>query len=295
MRWQGRRQSTNVEDRRGASARRPGLAVGGCGTLVVVLMISWLTGVNPLELLQLVGGGERGGPVAVDSSPGLPEAAGGTPEEEERARFVAVVLADTEETWTRILAEHGQQYPPPKLVLFRDAVDSACGFHSAAVGPFYCPIDAKLYVDLAFFDDLGRRFGAPGDFAQAYVIAHEVGHHLQNALGINQQVQQRQQRARSQEDANELSVRLELQADCFAGVWGNRAHGDRQLLEPGDVEEGLAAAAAIGDDRLQHASTGRVVPESWTHGSSEMRARWLRRGLEGGDIEACDTFATDRL
>jgi predicted metalloprotease len=293
MRWQGRRQSTNVEDRRGMRAGRPGLAVGGCGTLVVVLVISYLTGANPLELLQLVGGA-GGGPVAVDSSPSLP---GGQPslQDDQRAQFAAVVLADTEETWTRIFAEQGIDYPHPTLVLFRDAVDSACGFNSAAVGPFYCPADSRLYIDLAFFDDLGSRFGAPGDFAQAYVIAHEVGHHLQNVLGINRQVAERQQRARSQEEANELSVRVELQADCFAGVWGNRAHSERQLLEPGDVEEGLAAAAAIGDDRLQRASTGRVVPESWTHGSSEMRARWLRRGLETGDVEACDTFAAGRL
>jgi len=302
MRWQGRRQSANVEDRRGTRAGRPGLAVGGCGTLVVVLVISYLTGANPLELLQLVGGA---GPVAVDSTPSLPggpspEASslpGGQPslEDDRRAQFAAVVLADTEETWGRIFSEQGLDYPHPTLVLFRDAVDSACGFNSAAVGPFYCPADARLYVDLAFFDDLGSRFGAPGDFAQAYVIAHEVGHHLQNVLGINRQVAERQQRARSRAEANELSVRLELQADCFAGVWGNRAHSERQLLEPGDVEEGLAAAAAIGDDRLQRASTGRVVPESWTHGSSEMRARWLRRGLETGDVEACDTFAAARL
>lgn len=294
MRWQGRKQSTNVEDRRGMRAGgRPGLAVGGCGTLVVVLVVSYLTGTNPLELLQLVGG-SGGGPVAVDSSPGAAGQAS-SPAEDELARFAGVVLADTEATWTRVFAERGLEYPQPTLVLFRDAVDSACGFNSAAVGPFYCPADSRLYVDLVFFDELGRRFGAPGDFAQAYVIAHEVGHHLQNVLGINRQVAERQQRARSQAEANELSVRLELQADCFAGVWGHRAHGERQLLEPGDVEEGLAAAAAIGDDRMQRASTGRVVPESWTHGSSEMRARWLRRGLESGDIEVCDTFAEERL
>ncbi|MCM2270404.1 MAG: zinc metallopeptidase [Thermoanaerobaculia bacterium] len=295
MRWQGRRQSSNVEDRRGMRASgRPGLAVGGCGTLVVVLIVSYLTGANPLELLQLVGGG-GGGPIAVDTAPGLPGGPAPSPAEDELARFAGVVLADTEETWTRVFAERGLDYPHPTLVLFRDAVDSACGFNSAAVGPFYCPADSRLYVDLVFFDELGRRFGAPGDFAQAYVIAHEVGHHLQNVLGINGQVAERQQRARSQAEANELSVRMELQADCFAGVWGHRAHGERQLLEPGDVEEGLAAAAAIGDDRLQRASSGRVVPESWTHGSSEMRARWLRRGLESGDIEACDTFAEARL
>lgn len=292
MRWQGRRESTNVDDRRGLRAGRPGLAVGGCGTLVLVLIVSYLTGANPLELLQLAGSGGSGS-VALDTSSSLP---GGSPAaDDELARFARVVLAETEATWDGVFAAQGLEYPAPTLVLFRDAVDSACGYNSAAVGPFYCPADAKLYLDLEFFGDLERRFGAPGDFAQAYVIAHEVGHHLQNVLGISRQVTQRQERTRSREEANELSVWLELQADCFAGVWGNRAQSERQLLEPGDVEEGLAAAAAIGDDRLQRAATGRVVPESWTHGSSEMRARWLRRGLETGDIESCDTFAAGRL
>jgi predicted metalloprotease len=293
MRWQGRRQSSQVEDRRGSVVRRPGLALGGCGTLVVVLALAWLTGANPLDLLQLVGG--QGGQIAVDSSPQMPGPVDASPAEEELAVIARVVLADTEETWAAIFAERGRDYPLPTLVLYRDGVESACGFGSAAMGPFYCPADTKLYLDLDFFAELERRFAAPGDFAQAYVVAHEVGHHVQNALGIERRVSRLRQAARSAEEANQLSVRLELQADCFAGVWGHHAHGERRLLEPGDAEEGLAAAAAIGDDRMQRASRGRVAPESWTHGSSEMRVRWLRRGLERGDPDACDTFAATRL
>jgi hypothetical protein len=264
------------------------LAVGGCGTLVVVLVVAWLTGADPLALLQEVGGG---GPVALDtSSSGAPPES--TPAEDRLAEFAGVVLADTEETWTELLALEGIDYPLPTLVLFRDRVDSACGLASAAVGPFYCPADGKLYLDLSFFAALDERFGAPGDFAQAYVVAHEVGHHVQNVLGIAARVSESQQRAASRAEANELSVALELQADCLAGVWGNHANHRRAMLEPGDVEEGLRAAAAIGDDRLQRASTGDVVPESWTHGSSEQRARWLERGLAAGDPEACDTFGS---
>jgi predicted metalloprotease len=293
MRWRGRRESAQVEDRRGMRAGAPRLAVGGCGTVVVVLVLSWLTGANPLELLQLVGG-LGGEPAAVDAAaPGGSVAA--SPQEEESAAFARVVLADTEETWSELFATRGLEYPLPTLVLFRGAVSSACGHGSSAAGPFYCPADGKLYLDLEFFEALARRFGAPGDFAQAYVIAHEVGHHVQNALGIADEVTARQRRAASREEANADSVALELQADCLAGVWGHFANQRRQLLEPGDVEEGLRAAAAIGDDRLQEMSTGRVVPESWTHGSSEMRARWLRLGLESGDWERCDPFSADRL
>ena len=293
MRWRGRRESSQVEDRRGMRGGGPRLAVGGCGTIVVVLVLSWLTGANPLELLQQVGG-LGGEPVAVDASApggGVPA----SPQEEESAAFARVVLADTEETWQELFTARGLSYPLPTLVLFRDAVRSQCGLGSAAVGPFYCPADGKLYLDLGFFEALDRRFGAPGDFAQAYVIAHEVGHHVQNALGIADEVTARQQRAASREEANALSVALELQADCLAGVWGHFANRRRGLLEPGDVEEGLRAAAAIGDDRMQEMSTGRVVPESWTHGSSEMRARWLRLGLEEGDWERCDPFSGDEL
>jgi predicted metalloprotease len=211
----------------------------------------------------------------------------GTPEDE-MGQFAAAVLASTEDVWSQVL---GGRYEPPRLVLFSGAVQSACGFNSAAVGPFYCPGDSQVYLDLGFFDELAQRFGAPGDFAQAYVIAHEVGHHVQNLLGIAGQVHGQRQRV-SEEDANALSVRMELQADCFAGVWGYHANEQTQLLEPGDVEEGLRAATAIGDDTLQKRSQGYTVPESWTHGSSAQRVEWLRRGLASGNAEDCDTFAS---
>jgi hypothetical protein len=229
------------------------------------------------------------GPTQVSTEPGRE----GVPEDE-LGRFASVVLASTETVWQRELARRGKTYPKPKLVLFSDAVESACGFNSAAVGPFYCPPDRKLYLDLSFFSDLEKRLGAPGDFAQAYVIAHEVGHHVQNVLGIAEKVNAARQNA-SPEDANALSVRLELQADCFAGVWGHHAGKDEDLLEPGDVEEGLKAAGAIGDDLLQRRAQGYTVPETWTHGSSEMRTRWLRRGLDGGDPQSCDTFQAPDL
>jgi predicted metalloprotease len=249
---------------------------------------SWLTGSNPLELLQLVSGG--GGPVSVDTT-GTGEGApvDASPEEQQLVDFAETVLADTEETWSAIFAENGASYQLPTLVLFRDAVASGCGQGSAAMGPFYCPRDGKLYLDLSFFEELDRRFGAPGDFAQAYVIAHEVGHHVQNLLGTADRVSAAQQQAGSRAEANEASVRLELQADCYAGVWGHHANARRQMLEPGDVDEGMQAAAAIGDDRLQRQSGGAVAPESWTHGSSEQRVEWLRRGLDSGDPSRCDT------
>jgi predicted metalloprotease len=208
---------------------------------------------------------------------------------DELGQFASVVLLDTEQTWGRVFAQDGSRYREPVMVLFSGAVRSACGFNSAATGPFYCPADGKLYLDLTFFDQLDRRFGAPGDFAQAYVIAHEVGHHVQNLTGISDQVE-RARRTSSRARANELSVRMELQADCLAGVWAHHAHRERQLLEPGDVEEGLRAAAAIGDDSIQRNTTGRIQPESWTHGSSEQRVTWLRRGIESGDPDACNTF-----
>jgi hypothetical protein len=208
---------------------------------------------------------------------------------DEQAQFVSVVLADTEDTWKQLFAASGQRYQEPRLVLFTDAVRSACGFANAAVGPFYCPADKQVYLDLGFFRDLKQRFGAPGDFAEAYVIAHEVGHHVQNLLGVSADVRRRQ-RGLSKKDANALSVQLELQADCFAGVWANQADRARSILERGDIEEGLNAATAIGDDRLQRQGGGRVVPDSFTHGSSEQRVRWFRRGFEAGDPAACDTF-----
>jgi len=283
MRWRGQRQSTNVEDRRG---RGPAIGRGaglGCGGLILVLILSWLTGTNPLQLLQVA---EQLQPPA--ATVGEPGATG--PVQDELGQFASTVLADTEEVWTKLFAAQGARYQAPRLVLFDQAVQSACGLNSAAVGPFYCPPDGSVYLDLSFFADLDRRFGAPGDFAAAYVIAHEVGHHVQNLLGYSEAVTRAQQEARTREEANELSVRLELMADCLAGVWAQHAHRDRNLLEPGDIEEGLAAAAAIGDDRMQSLATGRVQPESWTHGSSEMRVEWLRRGLDSGDPDACETF-----
>jgi hypothetical protein len=283
MRWRDREGSAEVEDRRGLPGGRGGLAIGG-GGLLVLLAVALITGQNPLELLEVVSG-----PTQVSTEPGRE----GVPEDE-LGRFASVVLASTETVWQRELARRGKTYPKPKLVLFSDAVESACGFNSAAVGPFYCPPDRKLYLDLSFFSDLEKRLGAPGDFAQAYVIAHEVGHHVQNVLGIAEKVNAARQNA-SPEDANALSVRLELQADCFAGVWGHHAGKDEDLLEPGDVEEGLKAAGAIGDDLLQRRAQGYTVPETWTHGSSEMRTRWLRRGLDGGDPQSCDTFQAPDL
>lgn len=271
MRWEGGRRSSNIEDRRGLGVGTVG--AGGIGTLLIVLAVSCLTGTNPLQLLQMV---EESAPQTTQSVPT------GVPSGDPQSEFVAVVLADLEETWGRIFQASGQQYQAPVLVLFNDAVQSACGSASSASGPFYCPADRKVYLDLSFFRELDQRFGAPGDFAQAYVVAHEVGHHVQNVLGINDQVA----RARGSADGNAMSVRLELQADCFAGVWGFHAQ-KKDLLDPGDVEEGLAAAAAIGDDRL---TRGRVSPDSFTHGTSAQRAKWLRQGLSTGNINQCDTF-----
>ncbi len=280
MRWEDQRRSDNVEDRRGM--RVPGgVAGGGIGTIVIVLIVSFLTGTNPLTLLQMAGGAGGGGEAPAQ------QGQVGAPTGDPQAEFSAVVLASTEDAWTRVFQQAGERYQPPTLVLFDDAVQSACGTNSAAVGPFYCPADQKLYIDLGFFRELDQKFGAPGDFAQAYVIAHEVGHHLQTLLGVSEQVMAARQRA-GEAEGNRLSVLQELQADCFAGVWGN--HAREKLLQEGDVEEGLRAAAAIGDDTMQRRSQGRVSPESWTHGSSEQRVEWLRRGLSQGTIEACDTF-----
>jgi predicted metalloprotease len=276
MRWQGRRESSNVEDRRGMGVG--GGAGLGCGGLLLLLVISYITGTDPLQLLQQVQQTEQTAPRSEAPGPAPSDSLG---------KFASVVLADTEDTWDAIFKSRGQTYEAPRLVLFSNAVRSACGLSSAAVGPFYCPPDQTVYIDLSFFNELGQRFGAPGDFAQAYVIAHEVGHHVQNLTGVAEQVSRAQQNARSQAEANQLSVRLELHADCLAGVWAHHAHRERQLLEPGDVEEGLNAAAAIGDDRLQDLQSGQVQPESWTHGSSEQRVGSLRRGIESGDPAAC--------
>jgi predicted metalloprotease len=261
------------------------LAAGGGVATLIILAIALFTGTDPGELTEIVGG-----PSASTQGPAPPP-----PEDDPQAAFVSVVLADTEETWHRILpAAGGPGYREPTLVLFTDAVDSGCGFGRAAMGPFYCPLDSKVYLDLGFFRELDERFGAPGDFARAYVVAHEVGHHVQNLLGLSDDVHRRRQ-GLSESEGNELSVRLELQADCFAGVWAHQAEGERDLLEAGDLEEGLAAAAAIGDDRLQRETQGRVSPESWTHGSSEQRVRWFRTGFESGDPARCETFEAARI
>lgn len=283
MRWQGQRESQNIEDRRGMGPARSGAGIG-LGGLVLVLAVSFLTGTNPLTLLNLLTGGQEISGPAEPDRPG----ATGTPRDS-LGRFAAVVLADTEDTWRALLPQMGSTYEDPQLVLFTGAVRSACGTASSAVGPFYCPGDHKVYLDLSFFDELARRLGAPGDFAQAYVIAHEIGHHVQNLLGTADRITRLQQRS-SPAERNALSVRMELQADCFAGVWGYHARRNRQLIEPGDFEDGLHAAAAIGDDRLQQMGQGHIQPESWTHGSSEQRVTWLRRGLQSGDPYACDTF-----
>lgn len=278
MRWQGRRASTNVEDRRGMG----GLPVVGGGLgLIAVVVIALLTGADPRMLLQE--GGVGGSRVGIES----PTTGGAT---DERSQFVSVVLADTEDVWNVLFAAMGRDYQEPRLVLFSGEVRSACGSASSAVGPFYCPADQNLYIDLDFYDELQRRFGAPGDFAQAYVIAHEVGHHVQNLLGISDKVDAMRKRL-SPEEFNRLSVRLELQADFLAGVWAHHAERTKQILETGDIEEALHAASAIGDDNIQRRSTGHVVPDSFTHGSSQQRVRWFRRGLETGDIRAGDTFS----
>ncbi len=285
MRWKTGRRSSNIEDRRGRRVRR-GVAGGGIGTILIILAALYF-GIDPTMLLQgldTITVGEAPRPPGSQVQPGS----------DEQAQFVAVVLGDTEDTWRQLFAASGQRYQEPRLVLFTDAVQSACGFANAAVGPFYCPADKKVYLDLGFFRDLKQRFRAPGDFAEAYVIAHEVGHHVQNLLGVSADVRRRQ-RGLSKADANALSVRLELQADCFAGVWANQADRARSILEQGDIEEGLNAASAIGDDRLQRQAGGRVVPDSFTHGSSEQRVRWFRRGLEAGDPAACDTFQAAQI
>ncbi|HYB41981.1 MAG TPA: neutral zinc metallopeptidase [Candidatus Methylomirabilis sp.] len=283
MRWQMGRRSDNIEDRRGMGVG--GVAVGGgIGTLLIVVVALFL-GIDPSALLQ-----------GTDLSTAPPSVQQGapSPEEAQLKDFVAVVLADTEDTWRAIFHKMNHEYREPKLVLFSGLVRSACGNAQSAAGPFYCPSDEKVYLDLSFFRDLRERFRAPGDFAQAYVIAHEVGHHVQSLLGISDKVRSLQSRS-GERDANALSVRLELQADCFAGVWANNANRSRQILEQGDIESGLNAAAAIGDDRLQRQSQGYVVPDAFTHGTSAQRVRWFKRGLEAGDIRQCDTFNARQL
>ena len=278
MRIEDGRESSNVEDRR----RFGGVGAGkiGIGTIVIALIAMYF-GVDPSFILQ--------GGLQEPSQQSVP--AGKPPPGDEGARFVSQVLADTEDTWRELFKRGGRQYEDPKLVLFTGSTPTACGTGQSAMGPFYCPGDHKVYIDLAFYRDLRERFRAPGEMAQAYVIAHEVGHHVQQLLGIADKVRQKQSQARDKASANALSVRMELQADCFAGIWAFHADRARKILEQGDLESALTAASAIGDDRLQKQSQGYVVPESFTHGSSEQRIRWFRRGLESGDLRRCDTFA----
>ena len=289
MRIEDGRESENVEDRRGESYGGGGLGIGGrsigIGTIVLALVAMYF-GVDPSIVLNTATG-----PAPIEA-PGGPAAK--PPPDDRGAKFMSQVLADTEDTWKAIFAQNGKRYVEPKLVLFSGATPTACGTGQAAMGPFYCPGDQKVYIDLRFYDELKNRFRAPGDFAQAYVVAHEIGHHVQNQLGISEKVERMRQRA-GEAEANQLSVRLELQADCFAGIWANQADRSRKVLESGDIEEGLNAATAIGDDTLQRQTRGMVVPESFTHGSSAQRVRWFKRGLETGDLRQCDTFATRQL
>ena len=284
MRWKGGRRSSNIEDRRGRGGA-PKFLGGGLGT-IAVLLIAMYFGVDPTPLLEVV----QSGPV---SSTGTQPTAEDL-ENDPLADMVSVVVADTEDVWSEIFAANGQRYEAPTLVMFTGATRSACGVGQAAMGPFYCPLDKKAYIDLSFYEQMKTRFSAPGDFAQAYVIAHEVGHHVQNLLGISGKVQSMKQQL-GEAESNALSVRLELQADCLAGVWAHHAERARSILEAGDIEEALNAASAIGDDTLQRQSRGTVVPESFTHGTSAQRQRWFRTGLDHGDIDRCDTFNVDNI
>jgi predicted metalloprotease len=284
MRWEHGRRSDNIEDRRGLRVSGRGLAGGGIGAIVLALVAMYF-GVDPSVVLNQAG----------NLAPTQQEQpATFSPEEERLKEFMSVVLADTEDVWGALFQGSGQTYQPPTLVLYSGAVQSACGFAEAAMGPFYCPGDHKLYLDTSFFNDLAQRHGAPGDFAQAYVVAHEVGHHVQTLLGISDKVSAARSRGGAAE-GNALQVRMELQADCFAGVWAHHANKQRQILEPGDTEEALAAAAGVGDDRLQKQARGYVVPDSFTHGSSEQRMRWFSRGMQSGDPGQCDTFKATQL
>ena len=285
MRLDDERDSDNVEDRRGEGSGG-GFSIGGgglgIGSIVIALVASYFLGVNPLTVLGLLQ--ENPAPVSHSAPAHKP------PAEDQMARFVGKVLASTEDTWQEVFRDSGKQYQDPKLVLFSGATPTACGTGQTAMGPFYCPGDRKVYIDLAFYQELKQRFHAPGEFAEAYVIAHEVGHHVQNLLGISTKVDNARRHA-DEARSNALSVRLELQADCFAGVWGQRADSMKHVLEPGELEQALTAAAAIGDDRLQQQTRGTIVPETFTHGTSAQRVRWFRRGFESGDPKQCDTFS----
>lgn len=286
MRMDDYRNSDNVEDRRGSSMGGGGVRLGGgrlgLGTIAIALVASYFLGVNPLTVINMLAGG--GMPSIEQQAP-----AAAPPVDDPTAQFVSKVLASTEDTWNTAFREMGRQYQEPKLVLFSGLTPTACGTGQSAMGPFYCPGDQKVYIDLSFFREMKEKFRAPGEFAQAYVVAHEVGHHVQHLLGISDQVQRARQQA-GEKEANALSVRLELQADCLAGVWGKRTDNMANILDPGDLQAALTAAAAIGDDRLQQQAQGRIVPESFTHGSSEQRMRWFKRGFDSGDFNQCNTF-----
>jgi predicted metalloprotease len=284
MRWRGREQSENVEDQRGVSGR--GLALGGGGVGIAVAILYLLLGGDPSQLINI----QQDTSVSTSPRPGSPA----QDQDADLKEFVSVVLKDTEDVWSQQFQARGRTYTDPHLVLFTGQVSSACGQAASAMGPFYCPEDARVYLDLSFFNDLRQRYGAPGDFAEAYVIAHEVGHHVQNLLGITGKVDSMRGRV-SEREYNKLSVRLELQADFLAGVWAHYDQETKHILEPGDIEEALNAATAIGDDRLQREATGRVMPDSFTHGTSAQRLKWFKRGFETGDLSQGDTFATNRL
>ncbi len=292
MRWEGNRESDNVEDHRGDGGGGGGFGFGGrsigIGTIVVALIGGWIFGVNPMTILGLLSGG---GPVQVSEQQQQSPRTEGTDRE---YKLMKVVLADTEDVWTDLFRRNGGQYAMPKLKVFSGSIPTACGMGRSATGPFYCPGDQDIYIDLDFFRLMERRFHAPGEFAQAYVVAHEVGHHVQNLMGLSDKVHNAQRNA-SERQANALSVRLELQADCFAGVWAHHANRARAIIENGDVEAALAAASAIGDDALQRQAGGDVVPDSFTHGSSAQRVRWFTRGIESGEIAQCNTFEARQL
>jgi predicted metalloprotease len=291
MKWEGDPESTNVEDRRGQGGGGfGGFGLGGrsvgLGTIVIALVASWFFGVSPSTVLNLLTGG---GAPSVQQAPARQQGP-----EDERTRFVKTVLRYTEDTWTQIFREHGGTYTPPTLVIFEGATQTGCGTGETAAGPFYCPADRQVYIDLSFYDLMRQRFRESGEFAQAYVIAHEVGHHVQNLMGIMDKVD-KARRNMGEAEANALSVRVELQADCFAGVWGKRTNEARNILEQGDIESALHAATAIGDDALQRQARGTVVPDSFTHGTSAQRVRWFKRGIDSGDIEQCNTFKAPSL
>ncbi|MHB8948137.1 MAG: KPN_02809 family neutral zinc metallopeptidase [Rhodoferax sp.] len=289
MKWEGNRKSDNVEDRRSSGGGLLGGRSIGIGTIVIALVGGWALGISPITILNLLsGGGDPSAQVQSQSPAQQP------PADDRMAAFVSTVLADTEDVWKDLFAQSGASYQEPRLVLFRGSTQTACGQGQAAMGPFYCPADQRVYIDLGFYETLQNKLGAPGDFAQAYVIAHEVGHHVQNQLGISAKMDQMRGRV-STSDYNTLSVKMELQADCFAGVWAHHAQNARQILEQGDVEEAMNAAAKIGDDALQRAGGGAVVPESFTHGTSAQRQRWFDAGLKNGGIKACDTFSARNL